>query len=98
MVASILLFFNLSGSELLVIAGVVFLIFGPQKIPEIGRKAGKFMRDAKRATQDITREFSDESQNVRKELTDIKKTVNSVKDDVNPKKIIQKDISSNTKK
>ena len=36
--------FGISGFELLLIAGFALIIFGPQKIPNIARTAGRFMR------------------------------------------------------
>ncbi len=93
MTASILLFFNLSGGEILVILGVAFLIFGPSRFPEIGRKLGRFLRDAKNATREITKEFEAESSMVKNEIKEIKSSINSVNKD-----ITEIDKSSNTKR
>jgi Tat protein translocase TatB subunit len=91
--AMILMFFNLSGSELLVIAAVAFLIFGPSKFPELGRKVGKFMREAKKVTRDITKEFEEESSLLKDEVKNIKTSITSVTDNINGK-----DSPSDTKK
>lgn len=53
-----LLFFNISGGELLVIALLVFIVLGPSKMPEIARKMGKAMRFVRKATEDIKREIN----------------------------------------
>lgn len=40
--------FGIGGSEILIIAVVVLLLFGPDKIPEVARTVGRFMREFKR--------------------------------------------------
>lgn len=39
--------------ELLLTLGVVLVIFGPKKLPEIGRSLGKGLREFKQATKEI---------------------------------------------
>ena len=49
------MFENIGGSELLVILFVVFIFFGPKKLPELGKNLGKGIRqfkDAMRGVQD----------------------------------------------
>ena len=53
-----LLFFNISGGELAIIALLIFIVLGPDKMPEIARKFGKAMRYVRRATDDIKREIN----------------------------------------
>ena len=55
---SILLFLDISGVELIIIALVIFIVVGPEKIPEIARKFGKAMRYIRKATDDIKREIN----------------------------------------
>ena len=51
-----LLFLEFLGtSELLVIAVVALLLFGPRKLPEIGRSVGKALGEFKRASDDFKR-------------------------------------------
>ena len=49
--------FGLSTQELLIIFLIVLLLFGANRIPEIGRAMGKGIRDFKRATREIEDEF-----------------------------------------
>jgi TatA/E family protein of Tat protein translocase len=49
--------FGLSTQELLIIFLIILLLFGANRIPEIGRAMGKGIRDFKRATRDIEDEF-----------------------------------------
>ncbi len=53
-----LLFFNISGGELAIIALLIFIVLGPDKMPEIARKFGKTMRFIRKATDDIKREIN----------------------------------------
>ncbi len=47
--------FGISGFELLIIVVFVLLVFGPEKLPELSRTLGKFMRTFKRAQEDMER-------------------------------------------
>ncbi|NCD41019.1 MAG: twin-arginine translocase TatA/TatE family subunit [Bacteroidia bacterium] len=87
------LFINLSGSELFIILAVAFLIFGPKKLPELGRKAGHFLNDLKKTTKDITREFENEAQPVKSEFNKLKHEIRSV----NEKASLKKEASDNKK-
>lgn len=71
----LLLFFDVSGGELLVIILVVFLVFGPQKMPEIARKIGKAMNEMKKASNDLTREFRQEAAGIRSEIKEAQENV-----------------------
>ena len=53
-----LLFFNISGGELAIIALLIFIVLGPDKLPEIARKFGKMMRFIRKATADIKNEIN----------------------------------------
>lgn len=39
--------------ELILILGVALLVFGPQKLPEIGKAVGKGLREFKKATNEL---------------------------------------------
>ena len=53
---TVLLFLEFLGtSELLVIAVVALLLFGPRKLPDIGRTLGKSLAEFKRASDDFKR-------------------------------------------
>jgi TatA/E family protein of Tat protein translocase len=40
--------FGIGGWEFIIIAGLALLLFGPDKLPELARTVGRFMRDFKR--------------------------------------------------
>ncbi len=75
------LFFNISGGELFVILLVVFIVFGPAKIPEIARSLGRLMNEVKKASSDISREFRQEASAIER---DLKKTAGEVLKEVEP--------------
>ena len=52
--------FNLGFPELVVIFTVALLVFGPRKLPEIGRSLGKSLNEFKRATNDLKRTWETE--------------------------------------
>lgn len=42
--------------EILVIAVVALIVFGPEKLPEMARKVGNFARDVRRMSEDVRSE------------------------------------------
>ncbi|OCT11140.1 hypothetical protein A8709_05485 [Paenibacillus pectinilyticus] len=50
------MFQNIGFSELLLIAVVALVLFGPQKLPEIGRMLGKTLRDFKQAANELMKD------------------------------------------
>lgn len=49
-------------TELLFILVVVLLIFGPNKLPEIGKSLGKGIREFKQASKEITRSITEDEE------------------------------------
>ncbi|WNR43896.1 twin-arginine translocase TatA/TatE family subunit [Paenibacillus roseipurpureus] len=50
------MFQNIGFTELLLIAVVALVLFGPQKLPEIGRVLGRTIRDFKKAANELMNE------------------------------------------
>ena len=51
---------NLGMPEMIFIFLLALIIFGPKKLPEIGRQIGKFMAEFKRASGEFQRQIEDE--------------------------------------
>ena len=64
----LLLFFNISGGEILIIIIVIYLVFGPKKIPEFARMLGKGINEMRRATNDIRSEITREANKVKSDI------------------------------
>ncbi|MFC4639678.1 Sec-independent protein translocase subunit TatA/TatB [Deinococcus hohokamensis] len=48
---------NIGGPELIVILLVALVVFGPRKLPELGRTVGQGLREFRRHTSGITEEL-----------------------------------------
>jgi sec-independent protein translocase protein TatA len=103
MTTHLLLFLDSLGTgELFLIVMVVFLFFGPQKMPEIARKLGKVMNDMKKASNDITKEFNKQASPLRDEFVsagnDLKKQVDDLKQEItSTKNIVLESLSTDPK-
>jgi len=65
------MFGSLGFPELMLIFFVALLVFGPRKLPEIGRSVGKALGEFRRATTDLKNTLEEEV--TREELKEIKK-------------------------
>ena len=64
-----LLFLESVGTtELLVILVVALVVFGPRKLPEMGRKLGRSINEFKRASDDFKRSWTQEVETERLEI------------------------------
>jgi len=54
------MFSNIGFPGLILILVIALIIFGPNKLPEIGRAVGKSMREFKKATEGITDDIKKE--------------------------------------
>lgn len=68
---------NLGFPELVVIFVIALLVFGPRKLPELGRSLGKSLAEFKKATNDLKRTWEEEVQSEEEELKSIQKDINS---------------------
>ena len=58
---------NLGMPELILIMVLALLLFGPKKLPEIGKSVGKALGEFKRASNDLKRTIEDEMEKVQRD-------------------------------
>jgi len=83
---------ELSIGELLVIALVIIVLFGPDKLPSIARDLGQGVRKMRGAVEDIKTEIMKETDNP---VSEIKREIEKVKDaakDFNPLAEVEKEV------
>lgn len=73
--------FELGIGEMLVIAIVIVVLFGPDKLPSIARDLGQGVRKMKGAVEDMKTEIMKEVDNP---VSEIKKEIEKVKTNANP--------------
>ena len=56
----VVVFGSIGMSEMLVILVIALVVFGPRRLPELGRTLGKTLAEFKKATNDLQRTFEEE--------------------------------------
>jgi len=81
-------FFGIGPMEIILILIIGLIIFGPGKLPQIGRDLGKALRSFKKAATDLTAEMSKELEEEKKEInsdtTQIKQQIGKISDPAKP--------------
>ncbi len=57
----------IGGQEMFIIFIVALVLFGPKKLPELGRTVGKFLTQFRRVSSDLKMSFEREMQNLERE-------------------------------
>ncbi len=68
--------------EMILIFVVALLIFGPKKLPELGRSFGKGVAEFKKASTELRATFQREMDNIEQETREVNKVAEDVKSDV----------------
>ena len=64
--------FDISPLEMLTIALVALIVFGPQRLPDIARRAGHYIREIRRAASDLTAGLEREVQEIQAPIKELK--------------------------
>ena len=65
--------------ELIIIFLIALIVFGPRKLPELGRSLGKGLAEFKKASDDLKKTIHDEIEHGKKEAAEVKKSVAEVR-------------------
>ena len=76
------MFGTLGFQELIVIFVIALLVFGPKKLPELGKSLGKGLREFKRATNDLKATWDDQVRDAEAELSDTAKDLKDLENEV----------------
>lgn len=68
---------NIGFPELVVIFIIALLVFGPRKLPELGKSLGKGLAEFKRASNELKRTWEEEVRTEEEELRKIQRDINS---------------------
>jgi len=68
---------SLGTGEIVVIVLVALIIFGPHRIPEISRKAGQLLAQAREMSRSVTDSFGDELNDITAPIKDLKSEYDS---------------------
>ncbi len=82
---------QLGFQELLLIFVVALLVFGPKKLPELGKSLGKGLKEFKRATNEIKSSWEEQVRDVEKDLSDTTKELKDLEKD------LKKDLNTDPK-
>jgi len=66
--------FGLGTPELILILVVALIIFGPRKLPEMGRAIGRALKEFRKGTQELSEELTKMETEEEKEVTTSKVT------------------------
>ena len=68
---------GVSFGTMLLIVIIVFLVFGPEKVPEVGRALGRAMREFRKAMSELERSVDEQTEPVKKAITEAQETANA---------------------
>ena len=68
---------NIGIPGLILILVLALIIFGPKKLPEIGRAVGQTLKEFKKSARELTNDVADD---VKNEINDVKSEMKDVKE------------------
>jgi len=71
--------------EILMILLIALLVFGPKKLPELGKSLGKGLKEFKKATDELKSNWDEQLKEVEKSVSEVKDTVHSTTKDIENK-------------
>lgn len=74
---------NLGPTELIVILVIALIVFGPRKLPDLGKTIGQAMAQFRRASDDFKRSWEQEVESEKSRLNSIKDEIGDLGQDTN---------------
>ncbi|HEX9856689.1 MAG TPA: twin-arginine translocase TatA/TatE family subunit [Acidimicrobiia bacterium] len=74
---------NFTVSELLTIAVIILIVFGPNRLPELARRAGQFVAMARKAIQSLRDEIDTDYQEIAGPVRDVREELREVRRELN---------------
>ena len=68
---------NIGPTELIVILVIALIVFGPRKLPDLGKSLGHAMAQFRRASDDFKRSWEQEVESERARINEIKQEIES---------------------
>jgi TatA/E family protein of Tat protein translocase len=72
---------QLGFQEILIIFVIALLVFGPKKLPELGKSLGKGLREFKKATDDLKSNWEDQVREVEEPIKETAKDIQNTGDE-----------------
>jgi sec-independent protein translocase protein TatB len=72
------IFSNIGITEIVVILLLALLVVGPERLPELGRKLGKTLRDLRRAYDNLTKDLGPELMSIQQTTQELRESVESI--------------------
>jgi len=73
------IFSNIGITELIFILLLALLVVGPERLPEMGRRLAKMLRDVRRMYENLTRDLGPELMSLQQTTRELRESVESVK-------------------
>jgi TatA/E family protein of Tat protein translocase len=83
---------HLGMQEMIVIFVIALLVFGPRKLPELGKSLGKGLREFRRATNEMKATWDEQVREAESEVRDATRDIRKMEQD------IRKDLSEEPRK
>lgn len=73
---------NLGFQEIIVIFVIALLVFGPRKLPELGKSLGKGLREFRKATSDLKSSWEEQVRDIDKDVKETRRDFSKIGQDV----------------
>lgn len=73
------IFSNIGITELILILLLALLVVGPERLPELGRRLAKTLRDVRKAYENLTRDLGPELMSIQETTRELRESVDSVR-------------------